>query len=324
MKTVAYSNPFVPPEWIAAHRLWPEWIRPRSSGQGKGDRSNSCEAPFGPFRQIGPVPFSLPVQGMCPYARALLCTVLSDTRISALVMTTTCDQMRHAAGLLARRSDLPVFLMNVPRTWQTAVAGQLYLDELKRLGRFLVQLGGSSPSSGHLAQVMLEHESARERQAKHVSLGDTATEDAIPLAIVGGPVMQQHGTIFDMIERAGGRVVLDATEGGQRTMPAKFERRRLGEDPLRELASAYFGSIPDPLRRPNDGFYRWLADTLAARRARGLLLWRYVWCDTWHAELHRLKQTAGVPVLDVDAGDEEDGSLGRTVGRIEAFLEMLQ
>ena len=25
---------------------------------GKGDRSNLCEAPFGPFRQIGPVPFS--------------------------------------------------------------------------------------------------------------------------------------------------------------------------------------------------------------------------------------------------------------------------
>ena len=25
----------------------------------KGDRSNLCEAPFGPFRQIGPVPFSL-------------------------------------------------------------------------------------------------------------------------------------------------------------------------------------------------------------------------------------------------------------------------
>ena len=27
-------------------------------GRGKGDRSNLCEAPFGPFRQIGPVPFS--------------------------------------------------------------------------------------------------------------------------------------------------------------------------------------------------------------------------------------------------------------------------
>ena len=27
-------------------------------GEGKGDRSNLCEAPSGPFRQIGPVPFS--------------------------------------------------------------------------------------------------------------------------------------------------------------------------------------------------------------------------------------------------------------------------
>ncbi len=30
------------------------------AGHGKGDRSNLCEAPFGPFRQIGPVPFSVP------------------------------------------------------------------------------------------------------------------------------------------------------------------------------------------------------------------------------------------------------------------------
>jgi len=31
------------------------------SGEGKGDRSNLCEAPSGPFRQIGPVPFSPPL-----------------------------------------------------------------------------------------------------------------------------------------------------------------------------------------------------------------------------------------------------------------------
>ena len=29
-------------------------------GLGKGDRSNLCEAPSGPSRQIGPVPFSAP------------------------------------------------------------------------------------------------------------------------------------------------------------------------------------------------------------------------------------------------------------------------
>jgi len=31
---------------------------PHGPGAGKGDRSNLCEAPSGPFRQIGPVPFS--------------------------------------------------------------------------------------------------------------------------------------------------------------------------------------------------------------------------------------------------------------------------
>ncbi len=34
----------------------------RTASVGKGDRSNLCEAPSGPFRQIGPVPFS---HGVC-------------------------------------------------------------------------------------------------------------------------------------------------------------------------------------------------------------------------------------------------------------------
>ena len=39
---------------------------PSVRGGEKGDRSNLCEAPSGPFRQIGPVPFSL----SCGFARS--------------------------------------------------------------------------------------------------------------------------------------------------------------------------------------------------------------------------------------------------------------
>jgi uncharacterized protein (TIGR03032 family) len=41
------------------------WLRPSAEIplDGKGDRSNLCEAPEGPFRQIGPVPFSFSAGG---------------------------------------------------------------------------------------------------------------------------------------------------------------------------------------------------------------------------------------------------------------------
>ena len=62
----------------------------KGTGAGKGDRSNLCEAPGGPFRQIGPVPFSTPPPfppDVClDYARQLL---------SGLAML-------HSAGMVHR------------------------------------------------------------------------------------------------------------------------------------------------------------------------------------------------------------------------------
>ena len=57
--------------------------------------------------------------------------------------------------------------------------------------------------------------------------------------------------LFEMVERAGGRIVLDATEHGQRTLPRPFDPARVAAEPLEELADAYFDGIPDAFRRPN-------------------------------------------------------------------------
>ena len=140
MKTIAYCNPFVPAEWIAAHGMRPLWMRLRSTG----DR-----------RLLGGA------RGVCPFAAACIDAVRGVEDFSALVLTTTCDQMRYAAAVLERDNHLPLFLMNVPSTWQTAAARQLYRDEVERLGRFLVRLGGRDPSGGDLAAAMLRYDQAR-------------------------------------------------------------------------------------------------------------------------------------------------------------------
>ena len=295
MKTVAYCSPFIPPEWIAAHGLQPEWTWLPAAGNRPGAGTG---------------------RAVCPFAAALIDRAQSGIQALAIVLTTTCDQMRYAAAVLEHRGDLPVFLLNVPSTWQTAAARNLYDDELKRLGRFLVRLGGEPPSEEHLAMVMLDYESGRDKVHRNQNNG-------IPLALVGGPLFEKDDVILELIEQAGGRLVLDATEGGERTQPAKLDRRQLHENPFAELAQAYFGAIPDAFRRPNNRLYKWLGQEVARRNVRGILFRRYVWCDIWHAELPRMKEWSPVPVLDIDVcGDDESRS--RTSGRIEAFLEMLK
>jgi len=184
-------------------------------------------------------------RGMCPYAGALLGASLSSagwSDVAGLVLATTCDQMRYVAAMLEQRGDRPVFLLNVPSTWQTPAA-RLYLDELRRLGRFLGHLGGKTPSGEELTHVMLALDRVRAEDRAN-SRGPTARGELSrwgdsctvapgggsatapngagrPAGDSGGPLLETDCEFFALVERAGGRVVLDATEHGQRTLPAR-------------------------------------------------------------------------------------------------------
>jgi hypothetical protein len=94
MKTVAYSCPFVPPEWIAAHGLRPRLLVPASLGTGAE---------------------SGPTAGLCAFARAAAQAAVEDGAIDAYVATSLCDQRRRATELAARHSKKPVFMLHVRR-----------------------------------------------------------------------------------------------------------------------------------------------------------------------------------------------------------------
>lgn len=336
MKRVAYASPFVPPEWLAAHGVRPVWMQP-------------TEATGGPRAALR--------RGVCPFAGSVIDAVLGGDGVAAVVLATSCDQMRYAAALLARDADIPVFLMNVPSTWQTLTAADLYVDELRRLGGFLERLGGRRPDGQTLARMMQDYGRSRsqllaarsrlsprefaeavvrlrgELESNGYELdnrveGTVRTlsdrpEAGIPLALLGGPMMAQGVVVYDLLEEAGGRVVLDASESGERTLPATFDPGRLAEDPFGELARAYFDHIPDVFRRPNQPLYEWFGEQIRSRGVRGIVLRRYVWCDLWHAELGRLCRWSPLPVLDLDLERVENPRDGRMLGRLEAFLEVL-
>ena len=293
MKTILYSCVFVPGEWIAAYGFRPFRATPPSCGLGARE-------------------------GLCPYVRALA-HMVSTVEGEAVVLTTLCDQMRRAEDLITEDSDKPIFLMHVPAAWQSPGVFDYYVDELRRLGEFLSDIGGMYQGQAALAKTMKEYE--RERS---ISAGDNppGRDNEKRLAFVGGELLREDLVIFDLVRQAGGRVVLDATDRGPRGLPRPFREDRMAEDPLRELADAYFGTIPHAFRRPNEALYRYLSDHLAACQVKGILFRHYPWCDTWNAERFRLRTRTRLPVLDLDTRGE-GGDTNRLAGRIQAFLETI-
>ncbi len=304
MTKVLYTSPYVPAEWIAAHGLEPVRVTPTRTAQA---------------------PPALDRQGVCPFVRSFVASALTCAEPAVMVMTTVCDQMRRAFDVAARVDMMPAFLMNVPSTWQTVAARRLYLDELDRLSDFLVRAGGLRPSDERLVEVMLARE-GEPHELKPTPSGSTRrsrTRPAIPVALVGGPLCQEDSVLFDLIGGCGGWVVLDATESGLAGMRRRFDRRRVRDEPLLELADAYFDGIRDIARRPNDEFYAWLLRELTRNDIRAVIVYRHLWCDLWHAEVQRLREKAGLPVLEIDADGAEASDSGRNRTRIGAFLEML-
>jgi len=267
---------------------------------------------------------------------------LARRRPDAFVSTTVCDQLRRGRELMD--AQRPVFLMNVPSTWATETARTIYLDELRRLGKFLERIGGYRPDDGALAAVMRRFDAGRD--ALRARIGRTAFGDfagradalpgpdgrddagqpdgppsAGPLLVLSAHLRASELSLIAEVERAGGRVAIDATEFGLRGWPRPFDPARLEAAPLDELAEAYWSALPDPSRRPNDRFLAWIGETARDYRVAGVICLSYVWCDLWRAEVPRMREAAGAPFVNVELSD--DPRPDKAMTRLLAFLEGL-
>lgn len=300
-RLVLYSSPFVPPEWVAAHGLEPART----------------------FRTATRM-----TEGLCPIAAGF--GELTQGNDDLAIFATTCDQMRRMADLAPAQRT---FLLNVPAIWDNPASRELYREELRRLGRFLVRHGGAAPSPEQLTRVMLEHDRARhvlrDADARFIiepsGLFQTDSElsERRRIALVGGPLRDQDAWIIRTIEESGGCVALDATESGPRTLPAAFDAGRVAQDPLEELVVAYFDTIPCAFRRPLRLLHRYLLKEFARRQIDAIVLVRALWCDLWHAQLPFLREQSGRPVVEIDLG-HRDQDLARSRTRLEALLEVLR
>ena len=129
--------------------------------------------------------------------------------------------------------------------------------------------------------------------------------------------------VLEMVESGGGRIVLNGTEPGERTLLPAFPEEGLEEDPLSVLCGHYCSHIIDVYQRPNHRLYSWLRSHLSDRQARGLILWHHYGCDLWRAEAGSLREAFGLPLLAMEA-TEGRRCQPRDANRVQAFLEMLR
>jgi hypothetical protein len=332
---VLFTSPWVPAELIRAHGL------------------AACGVWFAEDLAFGPAPLA---EGVCAFAQAVL-RLTDQCPADAVIFTTHCDQLRRGFDAASGDGGAPrrQFLFNLPATWGTPAAERLFLSEVERLGHFLVELGGRPPSDQQLLAVAERHDQARRRllqAAAHcpalayaqavarfhwdgsVCLPEPLAPclsspscDRVPLALVGGPLPRAQWRLFELLEQAGGQVVLNATEAGERSLgseqPSSHLPGGIPSPALRKLARAYLSNCVDVFQRPNSRLYAWLGERMAARGARGIVLWAWMGCDLWRAEAQSLREALGRPVLALDA-DEAAGGWPRLSGRIEAFLEALR
>jgi benzoyl-CoA reductase/2-hydroxyglutaryl-CoA dehydratase subunit BcrC/BadD/HgdB len=302
---ISYDCQYLPPEWIAAHgfeprRLVPESLRSAASGGA------------------AMLPLLSERMGGCPYAAAISAQGQA-IEFCALIATTLCDQARRAAEYLSARSAMPLFLFNLPKTWQSPAAARLYSSEVLRLGRFLEERGGTRPNESRLIEVMLDFEAERALSREQ------AAREAAPakrrLAIIGAPLAGDQIWLFELLRANAAAIALDATENGELAVPPPYDRRALRQNPLQELCAAYFG-LPHPARRPSHPFFAWIKEHLLSRGVQGLILTEHLWCDIWRAEAPRLKALLPLPAIEIDFSGVE-GTRARSESRLQALLEVL-
>ncbi len=337
---VFLTSAWVPAEWVQAHGLQPR-------GVWAADQLGLGASPL--------------AAGVCAFADAVAGLARNHSQ-SAVVFASHCDQLRRSFDAVTGNNRSHCFLFNLPVTVQTQAAEEIFCAELERLGRFLVRLGGHSPSDKQLALILGTYADARgrllaaasdcparlyaeaiarfywdgsvclpsaSRAAANAARAPAPEHALVPLALLGGPLPKAQWHLLDSIEDLGGRVVLNATEAGERTL---WSTRIVDCAPTEEnapnsltraLAREYLAHCVDVFQRPNHRLYQWLQPRLALRQVRGIVLRYYVGCDLWRAEAQSFREGFGLPVLLLEADETSSGTL-RERGRLEAFIESLR
>jgi len=144
--------------------------------------------------------------------------------------------------------------------------------------------------------------------------------------LTGTPVGKGSDKVLQIIEQAGGQVLVQENCTGIKTFYYPFDEALAATDPLTALAKRYL-QLPCACMSPNTNRFA-LADRLIADFAiQGVVDLTWQCCHTYNVEsfslLAHVKDRYGIPVLHLET-DYSTSDIGQLQTRIEAFLEILQ
>jgi benzoyl-CoA reductase/2-hydroxyglutaryl-CoA dehydratase subunit BcrC/BadD/HgdB len=279
----------------------------------------------------------------CPLVKSNLSYIIENrNKFAALVGSTGCDMARRMHDVASELTDLPVFVMNTPRTdnptiyneetdWlikqlehlsDRAFHPELLISEISKWEkirsyyRSIDRMRAASPSSVSTTEF--------HRAVAHYYKGKTDTEPQITKQIsdkprvflLGSSITYEANPILELIEQEM-RIVGDFNCGLSRILDIKIHERNLAG-----LKEAYYNQPPCIFKRPNAKYYDWIRTKIEELECIGIVAWTLDYCDIYEFEMSRIEKSFDLPVLRIRS-DFSYQNLNQLRTRIGAFGEML-
>jgi benzoyl-CoA reductase/2-hydroxyglutaryl-CoA dehydratase subunit BcrC/BadD/HgdB len=279
----------------------------------------------------------------CPMVKSNLSYVLQNKeRFSALVGSTGCDMSRRMFDILSERTNIPIYVMNNPRTDNPTI----YSDEIDWLVKQLEHFSNRqftdeiiTDEIGKWEVMRAELRSIDRKRAAHPSLITTTDFHSVVagyhkgsfdhnvtfcqspseeprLYFLGSAITYEAKHILQLIEK-NLRIVGDFNCGLSRPLHIWIE-----EQTIDGIKKAYYNQPPCLYKRPHQKYYDFVAKEITRLRCTGIIAWTLDYCDIHEFELQNIEKVFNLPILRIrsDFSYQGDSQL-RT--RIEAFAEML-
>lgn len=279
----------------------------------------------------------------CPIVKSNLSYVINNRdKFKAIVGATGCDMARRMFDVLSKTIDIPVYVINNPRTdyrkifddeidWlvkqlesfsKRKFTEQLLSGEIKKwenqraLYRELDQKRSSSPaliSTANFHQFVMNYYQGI--MIDKISLEDQRN-DKLRVYLLGSAVSYESNQILQLLEKDL-HIVGDYNCGLSRFLNIRIEDKTLAG-----IKSAYYHQPPCIFKRPNNKFYEFIGKEIRRLNCVGIIAWTLDYCDCYEFELKKIEQTFDLPVMRIKSDFSFQG-LSQIKTRIDAFVELV-
>ncbi len=321
---IGYTCSYIPVELLAATGLKPYRLLHGDIGLSKdGERLLRIDA--------------------CPLVKSNIAYIIKNQdKFTALVGSTGCDMARRMFDIVDELTDIPVYVLNNPRTDNP----KIFNDEIDWLAKELEHLSNRKLNDGLLRLEIERWENVREqyrtlnkKRAANPSListsdfhkaamnyykGDVDAQINITekhsvnprVYLIGSAITYGANQILELLEQEL-RIVGDFNCGISRFLNIEIKDKNLNG-----IKHAYYNQPPCIFKRPNHKFYEWTNSQLKKYACDGIIAWTLDYCDSYEFELKRMESRFGFPILRIRS-DFSFQNLSQIKTRISAFREML-